>query len=101
MFRPEVDTTLRRFVRAGTPRPRMPRTADVRQLTCARRDPVYSRVPAAYARAGSMTTRRLAYWWFRLVVSGRFLTNFLSSPRIRRWSALSPWQLCLPRGSDV
>jgi hypothetical protein len=37
-----------------------------------------------FARAGSMTTRRLAYWWFRLVVSGRFLANFLGLPRIRR-----------------
>jgi hypothetical protein len=24
-----------------------------------------------------MTTRRMAYWWFRFVVSGRFLEKFL------------------------
>ncbi len=28
-----------------------------------------------------MTTRRLMYWWFRLVLSGRFLDRFLSLPR--------------------
>jgi hypothetical protein len=41
-------------------------------------------VPAANFEGESMTTRRLAYWWFRLVVSGRFLANFLRLPRIRR-----------------
>jgi hypothetical protein len=28
-----------------------------------------------------MKTRRIAYWWFRLVTSGRFLEKFLSLPR--------------------
>lgn len=28
-----------------------------------------------------MKTRRMAYWWFRFVVSGRFLEKFL---RLRR-----------------
>ncbi len=28
-----------------------------------------------------MTTRRLAYWWFRFVISGRFLETFLDLPR--------------------
>ena len=25
-----------------------------------------------------MTTRRMTYWWFRFVVSGRFLEKFLN-----------------------
>jgi hypothetical protein len=25
-----------------------------------------------------MTTRRMAYWWFRFVVSGRFIEKFLN-----------------------
>jgi hypothetical protein len=28
-----------------------------------------------------MNTRRLAYWWFRFVVSGRFLEKFLTLRR--------------------
>jgi len=28
-----------------------------------------------------MKTRRLAYWWFRLVASGRFLEKFLKLAR--------------------
>ena len=33
-----------------------------------------------------MKARRMAYWWFRFVVSGRFLEKFLkaASPLIRR-----------------
>lgn len=27
-----------------------------------------------------MTTRRMIYWWFRFVMSGRFLDRFLSLP---------------------
>jgi hypothetical protein len=45
---------------------------------------LFRMVPAANFKGESMTTRRLAYWWFRLVVSGRFLANFLRLPRIRR-----------------
>jgi hypothetical protein len=26
----------------------------------------------------TMTTRRMAYWWFRFVISGRFLEKFLN-----------------------
>jgi len=26
-----------------------------------------------------MTTRRMAYWWFRFVISGRFLQKFFSA----------------------
>ena len=29
-------------------------------------------------------TRRMAYWWFRIVVSGRFLEKFLNLRRVRR-----------------
>jgi hypothetical protein len=28
-----------------------------------------------------MSTRRLAYWWLRLVFSGRFLAHFLTMAR--------------------
>jgi hypothetical protein len=28
-----------------------------------------------------MTTRRMIYWWFRVVMSGRFLERFLCLPR--------------------
>jgi hypothetical protein len=27
---------------------------------------------------GTMKARRMAYWWFRFVVSGRFLQKFLN-----------------------
>ncbi len=30
-----------------------------------------------------MSTRRMAYWWFRFVVSGRFLETFLNLRRSR------------------
>jgi hypothetical protein len=33
------------------------------------------------ARIESMKTRRLAYWWFRFVVSGRFFEKFLKLRR--------------------
>jgi hypothetical protein len=29
-------------------------------------------------------TRRMAYWWFRIVVSGRFLEKFLNLRRVKR-----------------
>jgi len=32
----------------------------------------------------SMSTRRMAYWWLRFVVSGRFLEKFLNLRRSRR-----------------
>ena len=31
-----------------------------------------------------MKPQRMAYWWFRFVVSGRFLEKFLNLRRIRR-----------------
>jgi len=31
-----------------------------------------------------MNMRRMAYWWFRFVVSGRFLDKFLNSRRMRQ-----------------
>jgi hypothetical protein len=33
------------------------------------------------SRFAAMTTRRLMCWWFRFVLSGRFLDRFLSLPR--------------------
>jgi hypothetical protein len=30
------------------------------------------------SRTVEMKTRRMAYWWFRFVVSGRFLEKFLN-----------------------
>jgi hypothetical protein len=30
-----------------------------------------------------MNTRRMAYWWLRFVVSGRFLEKFLSLRRVK------------------
>src|ERR1700722_96475 len=35
-------------------------------------------------RTGHMTTRRMVYWWFRFVVSGRFIETFLNSRRAKR-----------------
>jgi hypothetical protein len=32
----------------------------------------------------TMKTRRMAYWWFRFVLSGRFFEKFLSLRRARR-----------------
>jgi hypothetical protein len=34
--------------------------------------------------SGPMTARRMAYWWFWFVASGRFLRTFLTRPRVRR-----------------
>ena len=31
-----------------------------------------------------MKTRRFAFWWFRFVISGRFLEKFLNSRRAKR-----------------
>jgi hypothetical protein len=31
-----------------------------------------------------MKTRRMAYWWFRFVVSGRFFETFMNLRRARR-----------------
>ncbi|HXN68518.1 MAG TPA: hypothetical protein VN926_12810 [Bradyrhizobium sp.] len=35
-------------------------------------------------RTGPMKTRRMAYWWFRFVISGRFLEKFLNVRRARQ-----------------
>jgi len=37
--------------------------------------------PSRSARIEPMNARRMAYWWFRFVVSGRFLEKFLKLPR--------------------
>jgi hypothetical protein len=36
-----------------------------------------------------MSTRRLAYWWLRLVFSGRFLAHFLTLARAEHRQARS------------
>jgi hypothetical protein len=36
-----------------------------------------------------MKTRRMAFWWFRFVVSGRFLEKFLNLRRTRRSQAIA------------
>jgi hypothetical protein len=36
---------------------------------------------AAGIEDAEMKARRMAYWWFRFVVSGRFLEKFLRSRR--------------------
>jgi hypothetical protein len=33
---------------------------------------------------GTMNTRRMAYWWFRLVLSGRFFEKFFNLRRASR-----------------
>jgi hypothetical protein len=40
--------------------------------------------PPSHIEDGTMKTRRMAYWWFRFVVSGRFLEKFLDLRRVRR-----------------
>jgi hypothetical protein len=30
-----------------------------------------------------MNMRRMAYWWFRIVISGRFLEKFLTLPSVK------------------
>src|SRR3954464_5924322 len=39
---------------------------------------------------GKMKTRRMAYWWFRFVVSGRFLEKFMRLPRTGRTYSMQP-----------
>jgi len=46
--------------------------------------------PPQSARIESMKARRMAYWWFRFVVSGRFLEKFL---KLRR-----PWSIAAAMG---
>src|ERR1700704_3586092 len=59
------------------------RRSIVKQLTAASRCPRYPRRYAGRLSppGGPMKTRRLAFWWFRFVVSGRFLGTFLKRPR--------------------
>jgi len=38
------------------------------------------RGPSVFAWVGPMKMRRLASWWFRFVISGRFLGKFLKRP---------------------
>jgi hypothetical protein len=34
--------------------------------------------------SGPMSMRRMVYWWFWFVASGRFLRTFLTRPRVKR-----------------
>jgi hypothetical protein len=43
----------------------------------------------AEQRLRAMSTRRLAYWWLRLVFSGRFLAHFLTMARAEDQQARS------------
>jgi hypothetical protein len=59
----------------------------VKQFTSACRPRRYASpqpetIPASEDK--SMSTRRMAYWWLRFVVSGRFLEKFLNLRRSRR-----------------
>jgi hypothetical protein len=56
----------------------------VKQVIRARRSLRQSAVTRGHpqlARIESMKARRMAYWWFRFVVSGRFLEKFLKLRR--------------------
>jgi len=60
-----------------------PATANVKRIT---RGLLHLRYCSAQPVVGcrgfaTMTTRRLMYWWFRVVMSGRFLDRFLCLPR--------------------
>jgi hypothetical protein len=55
----------------------------IRILRCTRY-PVATHQPGySIARVESMSTRRKIYWWFRFVLSGRFLETFLNLRRRR------------------
>jgi hypothetical protein len=66
----------------------LPWTASiVKQFTSARRARQYGLCqpgPIPASEDKSMSTRRMAYWWLRFVVSGRFLEKFLNLRRSRR-----------------
>jgi hypothetical protein len=61
--------------------------ADVKHVTSDRRIRRY-RLDAAGTIPGiedrRMKTRRMAYWWLRFVVSGRFIEKFFDLRRMRR-----------------
>jgi hypothetical protein len=44
----------------------------------------YRRWAGSISFERAMSTRRLAYWWFWFVASGRFLQTFLTRPRVKR-----------------
>jgi hypothetical protein len=62
-------------------------SADVKHVTFDRRIQRYpldaaGTIPGIEDR--HMTTRRMAYWWLRFVVSGRFIEKFLNLRRLPR-----------------
>jgi len=60
-----------------------PAAANVKRITRVLPQPRYCSAQPVVGCRGSttMTTRRLMYWWFRVVMSGRFLDRFLCLPR--------------------
>jgi hypothetical protein len=70
---------------------KFPAVADHKSRRGAKCETSHTRLPElalsrrAWGRFGSgtghMRTRRLAYWWFRVVASGRFLQKFLKLRR--------------------
>jgi hypothetical protein len=62
---------------------------DVKQFTPARSGRQYSLCrpnPGFGIQEKSMSTRRMAYWWLRFVISGRFLEKFFNLRRSGRQS---------------
>jgi uncharacterized membrane protein YhaH (DUF805 family) len=47
---------------------------------------------------GTMSTRRMAYWWFWLVVSGRFIEKFLNFAMQEAFAA--SLRQCIPPDDD-
>src|SRR5215470_7574976 len=66
-------------IRKGHLPPAAAAPLNVKRVTHRRRDKRYRGggwAPRG-AKAETMSTRRMAYWWFRFVISGRFLATFL------------------------
>ncbi|MFK4511477.1 hypothetical protein LPJ38_05545 [Bradyrhizobium daqingense] len=61
----------------------MPDDTNVKHITCALLRLRYGSTQpvVGLSRIAAMTTRRVMYWWFRFVLSGRFLDRFLCLPR--------------------
>jgi hypothetical protein len=88
----DLDLTLRRATRARSGQ--FIRGAAAAGVWAAKGEPCHIRFAApvlSMMRLGhcwhedrTMKARRMVFWWFRFVVSGRFLEKFLNSRRARR-----------------